>query len=71
LYPINNAESCAKKESEDVEQYLLHVEFAYNRAVHSTSAFKIVCEFKPHTPMDLLPLPLQEQVNLDDIKRSK
>jgi hypothetical protein len=26
--------------------------------------------FKPHTPMDLLSLPLQEQVNLDATKRS-
>jgi hypothetical protein len=38
-----------------------HVEFAYNRAVHSTTnscPFEIVYGFKPHTPMDLFPLPL-------------
>ncbi|XP_066365236.1 uncharacterized protein [Miscanthus floridulus] len=42
-------------------------------AVHSTTnfcPFEIVYGFKPHTPMDLLPLPLQEQVNLDAAKRS-
>jgi hypothetical protein len=56
------------------EQCLLLVEFAYNRAVHSTTSycpFEIVYGFKPHTPMDLLPLSLQEQVNLDAIKRSE
>ena len=54
------------------EDCLPHVEFAYNRAVHSTTnscPFEIVYGFKPHTPMDLLPLPLQEQVNLDATKR--
>ncbi|WVZ80683.1 hypothetical protein U9M48_028140 [Paspalum notatum var. saurae] len=55
------------------EDCLPHVEFAYNRAVHSTTntcPFEIVYGFKPHTTMDLLPLPLQEQVNLDATKRS-
>jgi hypothetical protein len=55
------------------EDCLPHVEFAYNRAVHSTTnscPFEIVYGFKPHTPMDLLPLPLLEQVNLDATKRS-
>jgi hypothetical protein len=56
------------------EQCLPHVEFAYNMAVHSTTnfcPFEIVYGFKPHTPMDLLSLPLQEQVNLDVITRSE
>ena len=55
------------------EDCLPHVEFAYNRVVHSTTnfcPFEIVYGFKPHTPMDLLPLPLQEQVNMDASKRS-
>jgi hypothetical protein len=54
------------------EDCLPHVEFAYNKAVHSTTnscPFEIVYGFKPHSPMDLLPLPLQEQVNLDAMKR--
>jgi len=39
---------------------LLHVEFAYNRIVYSTtnySPFKIVYGFNPLTPLDLLPMP--------------
>jgi hypothetical protein len=63
-----------KKNLKMWEQCLPHVEFAYNRAVHSTTnfcPFEIVNSFKPHTPMDLLPLPLQEQVNLDAIKISE
>ncbi|XP_062217663.1 uncharacterized protein LOC133917845 [Phragmites australis] len=50
-----------KKNLKMWEQCLPHVEFAYNRAVHSTTnfcPFEIVYGFKPHTPMDLLPLPL-------------
>jgi hypothetical protein len=63
-----------KKNLKMWEQCLSHVEFVYNRAVHSTTnfcPFEIVYGFKPHTPMDLLPLPLQEQVNLDAITRSE
>jgi hypothetical protein len=54
------------------EDCLPHVEFAYNMVVYSTTnscPFQIVYGFKPHTPMDILPLPLQEQVNLDAMKR--
>jgi hypothetical protein len=39
---------------------LLHIEFAYNRSVHSTmklSLFQVVYGFNPHAPIDLLPLP--------------
>jgi hypothetical protein len=49
------------------------VEFAYNRAVHSTSQlcpFEVVYGFKPITPLDLLPLPIQERVNMDASKRA-
>lgn len=38
-----------------------HVEFSYNRVVHSTTkfcSFQIVYGFKPAAPIDLLPLPL-------------
>ena len=42
-------------------------EFAYNRSVHSTidySPFEIVYSFNPLTPLDLIPLPVDERVNL-------
>jgi hypothetical protein len=55
------------------EDCLPHVEFAYNRAVHSTTQlcpFEVVYGFKPITPLDLLPLPIQEQVNMEASKRA-
>ena len=47
------------------------MEFAYNRAVHSTTKFcpiEIVCGFKPTAPMDILSMPMQEHVNFDACK---
>jgi hypothetical protein len=61
-----------KKNMKMWEDCLPHVEFAYNRAVHSTTnvcRFEVVYGFKPHTPIYLLSLPLQQQVNLDATKR--
>ncbi|XP_021319205.1 uncharacterized protein LOC110436431 [Sorghum bicolor] len=55
------------------KRVLLQEAHAGGLAGHSTTnffPFEIVYGFKPHTPMDLLPLPLQEQVNLDAAKRS-
>uniref|UniRef100_A0A2N9FXX0 Integrase catalytic domain-containing protein n=1 Tax=Fagus sylvatica TaxID=28930 RepID=A0A2N9FXX0_FAGSY len=55
------------------EECLPHVEFAYNRAVHSAtkfSPFEIVYGFNPLTPLDLSPLPLTEHVNLDGKKKA-
>jgi len=63
-----------KKNLKMWEDCLPHVEFAYNKVVHSTTnfcPFEIVYGFKPHTPMDLLPLPLHEEVNFDAAKRAK
>ena len=43
------------------DEYLPHVEFAYNRGVHKTtkqSPFEVVYGFNPLTPLDLIPLPL-------------
>jgi len=42
------------------DEYLPHIEFAYNRVVHSTiklSPFEVVYGFNPLTQLDLLPLP--------------
>jgi len=56
------------------EECLPHLEFAYNRAVHSTTKFcpfEIVYGFKPTAPIDLLPLPMQERVNFNASKRAE
>ncbi|KAK1669638.1 hypothetical protein QYE76_057797 [Lolium multiflorum] len=62
-----------KKNLKEWEECLLHVEFAYNRAVHSTielCPFEVVYGFKPITPLDLLPLPIHERVNMEASKRA-
>ena len=44
------------------------MEFAYNRAVHSTthcSPFEIAYGFNPLTPIDLLSLPSDKFVSVD------
>jgi len=51
------------------EELLPHIEFAYNRVVHSTtshSPFEVVYGFNPLTPLDLLPLPTQEAWTCQD-----
>jgi hypothetical protein len=63
-----------KKNLQLWEDSLPHVDFTYNRAVHSTtkfSPFEIVYGFKPAAPIDLLPLPMQERVNFDASKRAE
>ncbi|KAL2231083.1 UNVERIFIED_CONTAM: Transposon Ty3-I Gag-Pol polyprotein [Sesamum indicum] len=63
-----------KKNLRSWEECLPHVEFAYNRAIHSTtkfSPFQIVYGFNPLAPIDLIPLPLQERVNMDGKKRAE
>jgi hypothetical protein len=56
------------------EECLPHIEFAYNRSIHSTtklSPFMVVYGFNPHAPIDLLPLPPFEIVNLDVTQHSE
>ena len=63
-----------KKNLKEWEDCLPHVEFAYNRAVHSTTQmcpFEVVYGLKPITPLDLLPLPLQECTNMEASKRAE
>jgi len=51
------------------EGLLPHIEFAYNRVVHSTtshSPFEVVYGFNPLTPLDLLPLPTHEAWTCQD-----
>ena len=55
------------------EECLPHVEFAYNRAEHSTtkvSPFQVVYGFNPRAPIDLLPLPTTERVHSDAKERA-
>ena len=50
------------------------IEFAYNWSVHSTTnflLFEIVFGFNPLTPLDLLPLLVNEKTSLDGQKKAK
>lgn len=56
------------------EDCLPYVEFAYNRSVHSAtnySPFEIVYGFNPLTPLDLMPLPVDECANLDGERKAE
>ena len=57
-----------KKNIKEWEECLPIAEYTYNRARHKTtgkSPFEVVYGFKPLSPLDILPLPLQERINLD------
>jgi len=46
-----------------------HIEFAYNRKVNSTTShtpFEVVYVFNPLTPLDLLPIPILDEVLCKD-----
>ncbi|KAA3466113.1 Transposon Tf2-8 polyprotein [Gossypium australe] len=52
------------------EDCLPNVEFTYNHAIHSAtkgSPFEVVYRFNPLILLDLVPLPVSEQANLDDL----
>jgi hypothetical protein len=56
------------------EECLPHIEFAYNRSVHSmmkVSLFQVVYGFNPRAPIDLLPLPPSETTCFDASQRSE
>ena len=59
-----------QKNLKNWEKCLPHVEFAYNRFVHSTtySPFKVVHGFNPLTPLDILHFPSNEYDNFDGKK---
>ncbi|KAK1682064.1 hypothetical protein QYE76_042912 [Lolium multiflorum] len=70
---VTTVEIHDQEELKEWEECLPHVEFAYNRAVHSTTElcpFEVVNGFKPITPLDLLPLPIHERVNMEASKRA-
>lgn len=52
---------------------LPHVEFSYNRSVHSItkfSHFEIAYSFNPVTPLHLIPLPFTKCIKLDGKKKA-
>jgi hypothetical protein len=63
-----------QKNLKNWEDCLPFIEFAYNRSVHSTtdfSPFEIIYGFNPLTPLDLLPLPVNERTSLDGQKKAE
>ena len=63
-----------QKNLKNWEECLPHVEFAYNRSVHSTtnySPFEVVYGGNPLTPLDLSPLPVDEYASLDGKKKAE
>ena len=58
-----------KKNIKEWEECLPIPEYAYNRTRHSTtgkSPCEIVYGFNPLSPLDILPLPVQERINMDE-----
>lgn len=63
-----------KKNIKSWEECLPIAEFAYNRTIHSStslSPFEVVYGFNPLTPLDLVPIPENEYVNLDGEKKAE
>jgi len=63
-----------KKNIKTWEDCLPHVEFAYNRVVHSStkfSPFEIVYGFNLLTPLDLSHIHVSEHLNLDGEKKAE
>ena len=63
-----------QKNLKNWEKYCLpHVEFTYNRSIHSTisySPFEVMYGFNPLTPLDILPLPSNDYVSFDGKKKA-
>jgi hypothetical protein len=63
-----------QKNLKNWEDCLPFIEFAYNRSVRSTTdffPFEIVYGFNPLTPLDLLPLLVDEKTSLDGQKKAE
>jgi hypothetical protein len=63
-----------KKNIKMWEECLAHVEFAYNRPLHSTTKmcpFKIIYGFLPRDLIDLMSLPSSEKLNFDATQRAE
>ncbi|KAF7821688.1 Transposon Ty3-G Gag-Pol polyprotein [Senna tora] len=63
-----------QKNLKNWEDCLPFIEFAYNRCVRSStdhSPFEIVYGFNPLTPLDLLPIPIDERTSIDGKKKAE
>jgi hypothetical protein len=63
-----------KKNIKMWEDYLPHIEFAYNRSLHPTTKmcpFEIVYGLLPRALIDLMPLPTSEKLNFDAKQRAE
>jgi hypothetical protein len=63
-----------KKDIKMWEECLPHVEFVYNRSLHSTTKmcpFEVVYGFLPCASIDLMPLPSSEKLNFDSKQRAE
>jgi hypothetical protein len=64
----------SKKNIKIWEDCLPHIEFAYNRSLHSTTKmrpFEIVYGLIPCAPIDLMPFPTCGKLNFDATQRAK
>ena len=62
-----------KRNIKEWEECLHIAEYAYNRARQSTtgkSPFEVVYIFNPLSPLEIIPLPLQERTNMDASARA-
>ena len=63
-----------KKNIKMWEDCLPHIEFAYNRSLHSTTKmcpFQIVYGFLPRAPIDFMTLSSLEKLNFNATKRAE
>jgi hypothetical protein len=63
-----------KKNIKMWEEFLPHVELAYNHLLHSTTKmcpFEIGYGFLPRASIDLMPLPSSENLNFDVAQRAE
>ncbi|GKV46467.1 hypothetical protein SLEP1_g53448 [Rubroshorea leprosula] len=72
--PNETKELQRQKNLKNWEECLLQVEFAYNQSIHlatNCSPFEVAYGFNPLIPLDLLPLPIDEQASLDEKKKAE